>query len=203
MGMRDLSSYISRIYQNTKLPSSFERRKTLISEMQKLEDKTVHCFTCPGTCCTKSSNSMLITPIEALEILSSIKIENYSDEEIKNFKTRMNQTIQEFRLNVEIYTGKKNSQAFRKTYTCPFFNNGALGCALSRASKPYGCLGFNPKTSEDNGKSCASNTNLLTIREEDFLTFEDEANEIIKKEFALSWNKQNIPQALLDILKKL
>ena len=72
------------------------------------------------------------------------------------------------------------SQALRKLYTCPFFNNGALGCSISRAAKPYGCLGFNPKISEDNGKSCASMTDVLLKRDESFHFFEQNLNQKIK-----------------------
>lgn len=172
-------------------------------EMQELEGQTIHCFTCPGTCCTQVANSMLITPIEALEILAGLNIDNFTETELIDFKKRMNETITNFRLNVEIYTGKKNSSVFRKTYTCPFFNNGALGCSLSRSSKPYGCLGFNPKIEADNGKSCTSNKNLLEDREKSFSTTEDLANHKIRQDLNLHWIKQNIPQALLDVVEKL
>lgn len=171
--------------------------------MQELEGKTIHCFTCPGTCCTQAANSMLITPIEALEILAGLNIESFDEYALQSLKDRLNETIKSYRLNVEIYTGKKNVSEFRKTYTCPFFNNGALGCGLSRSSKPYGCLGFNPKTSEDNGKSCSSNTALLENRENEFIKTEDSANAQIRKDLGLYWTKQNIPQALLDVLEKI
>lgn len=201
--MNTLKTYIDEIYIETGLPKSSVRRQELVREMQELEGKTIHCFTCPGTCCTQAANSMLITPIEALEILSALNIEKFTDSELLDFKKRMSETVSGYRLNVEIYTGKKNASGFRKTYTCPFFNNGALGCSLSRGSKPYGCLGFNPKTAEDNGKSCASNVELLTDRENAFLATEEVANSKIRKDLNLHWIKQNIPQALLDVLEKI
>lgn len=201
--MKSLPTYIDSIYADHALPSSLQRRQDLVREMQELEGKTIHCFTCPGTCCTQAANSMLITPIEALEILQSLEIEKFTLNELSDFKKRMSDTISSYRLNVEIYTGKKNSQGMRKTYTCPFFNNGALGCSLSRGSKPYGCLGFNPKTSDDNGKSCSSNIPLLEERDHAFLLTEDQANAQIKKDLNLHWIKQNIPQALLDVLEKI
>jgi Fe-S-cluster containining protein len=200
--MTNVKNYIEEIYQEAGLFEGPARRQDLVREMQELEGKTIHCFTCPGTCCTQAANSMLITPIEALEILTSINIDKFTDSEILEFKKRMKDTVSQFRLDVEIYTGKKTSSAFRKTYTCPFFNNGALGCSLSRGSKPYGCLGFNPKTSEDNGKTCSSNVTLLEVRENTFFKSEDLANEKIRKDLSLSWIKQNIPQALLDVLEK-
>ncbi|MBC7429979.1 MAG: hypothetical protein H7336_15300 [Bacteriovorax sp.] len=201
--MNHLSSYLNSIYADNHLPSSLERRQELVREMQVLEGKTIHCFTCPGTCCTQAANSMLITPIEALEILAGLKIEKFNNEELQSLKDRLNETIKNYRLNVEIYTGKKNASGFRKTYTCPFFNNGALGCSLSRSSKPYGCLGFNPQISDDNGMSCSSNTSLLENREHIFSAAEETVNNQIRKDLNFHWMKQNIPQALLDVLEKI
>ena len=198
--MLSLKIYLSQIYEDKNVPASMQRRFALIEEMQRLEGKTIHCFTCPGTCCTSQANSMQITPIEALEILASLNADEWSLDERENFKKRMEQNISDYRLNVEIYTGKKNTSSLRKTYTCPFFNHGSLGCGLSRSAKPYGCLGFNPKNSEDNGKSCASNSDLLSERDEQFESSEELANQYIKDDLNLSWKKLSIPQALLDIL---
>lgn len=200
--MQLLKNYLTHIYESRNIPTSMPRRLDLINEMKNLEGKTIHCFSCPGTCCTSQANSMQITPIEALEILSSLNSDEWSEEERFNFIKRMEQNISDYRLNVEIYTGKKNTAALRKTYTCPFFNNGSLGCGLSRSAKPYGCLGFNPKASEDNGKSCASNSELLTTREETFKNSEDQTNQFIIDDLKLSWIKLSIPQALLDVLSK-
>lgn len=198
-----LKTYIENIYNTNNLLSSHDRRAALIHEMELLEGKTIHCFTCPGTCCTSQANSMQITPIEALEILQSLKYDQWTSKELESFKERMVNTVTNYRLNVEIYTGKKVSNALRKNYTCPFFNNGALGCSLSRSSKPYGCLGFNPKTSEDNGQNCSSNTELLLERDDLFLRTEQEANDQIRKDLKIYWTKQNIPQALLELLSAL
>lgn len=198
-----IKEYVENLYQATGLLSSFERRKGLVIEMQNLENQTIHCFTCPGTCCTSQANSMQITPIEALEILASLNIDTLSKEEINDLKKRMQDNIQSYRLNVEIYTGKKHSQDLRKTYTCPFFMNGSKGCGISRGSKPYGCLGFNPRVSDDNGKSCTSNISLLSERDDHFLEKENLANQKIRDELKIYWGKLTIPQALLDILNKL
>lgn len=201
--MPKLTATLTEIYESTGLESSYSRRATLISEMQALEGKTIHCFTCPGTCCTGQANSMQITPIEALEILQGLKLDDFTPDELIAFKNKMLETVKSYRLNVEIYTGKRNSQALRKTYTCPFFNNGSLGCGLSRSTKPYGCLGFNPKLQSDNGQSCSSNLELLEQRDDTFLNHEDVANTKIRTLLNLSWNKQNIPQALLDVIDRL
>lgn len=201
--MPKLQTFLSDLYDTYALSSSHDRRHTLILEMALLEGKTIHCFSCPGTCCTSQANSMQITPIEALEILQSLNFDQKTPDEVKAFKEHMTQNILAYRLNVEIYTGKKNSQALRKNYTCPFFNNGSLGCGLSRSSKPYGCLGFNPKTSDDNGQSCSSNIEILEGRDLTFLEREDIVNAQIRKELGIYWIKQNIPQALLDVINKL
>ena len=198
-----IKEYLENLYCATGLSSSYDRRKGLVLEMQTLEKESIHCFTCPGTCCTSQANSMQITPIEALEILQGLHLDSLSPPEIQELKKRLQDNIQNFRLNVEIYTGKKHSRDLRKTYTCPFFMNGSKGCGLSRGTKPYGCLGFNPKTNEDNGKSCASNTALLSEREALFIEKENLANVKIKKDLNIYWDKLSIPQALLDILNKL
>ena len=201
--MPQLKNYLNNLYEKKGLLSSHDRRIALIKEMQVLEGKTIHCFTCLGTCCTSQANSMQITPIEALEILQSLHVDQFSPTEMFIFKEKMNLTINAYRLNFETYTGKKNSSLLRKSYTCPFFNNGSLGCGLSRSSKPYGCLGFNPKKNDDNGKSCSSNIKVLEEREDSFHLSEDLINAQIKLELNLLWTKQNIPSALLDIINRI
>jgi Fe-S-cluster containining protein len=201
--MNSLKKYIEQIYVQHDLQSSAERRSELIKEMEQLEGKTIHCYTCPGTCCTAQANSMQITPIEALEILQGLKVDEWSPADKDKFTQHMMATVSLYRLDKEVYTGKKNSSSLRKNYTCPFFNNGSLGCGLSRSIKPYGCLGFNPKAAEDNGQSCASNTELLQSRDETFMSAEDNANSSIQNDLNLYWKKLNIPEALLEILKKL
>ena len=200
--MQSLKNYLTSIYESKNIPTSLPRRLDLINEMKNLEGKTIHCFTCPGTCCTSQANSMQITPIEALEILASLQSDEWTPMERLDFIKRMEQNISDYRLNVEIYTGKKNTSALRKTYTCPFFNHGSLGCGLSRAAKPYGCLGFNPKASDDNGKTCASNSELLSTREETFQDQEEQTNQFIREDLKITWKKLSIPQALLDIINK-
>lgn len=198
--MPTIKETIEQFYQAYNVASSKLRREDLILEMDKLEKSNVHCYSCPGTCCTYMANSMQITPLEAFEILAGLEIDQKSAEDKTRFKKQMNETITHYRLNVEVYTGKRNSQALRKNYTCPFFNNGSLGCGLSRGIKPYGCLGFNPKDSSDNGKSCASNIDLLQKREDDFLVKEDLLNSHLKTHFNLLWTKKSIPEALLEVL---
>lgn len=186
------------IYHQMGIPKPFDRRKKLIEEMQTLEEKSVHCFNCPGTCCTMQANSMHVTALEAFEIFMSLKNQgiNFND-----LLSRLEKTISDYRLDIEIYTGKKNSAALRKKYTCPFFNNGALGCSLSRSIKPYGCLAFNPTQVDDNGKSCASRLPLLVELEEKYGKKEASANVFLQKTLDLQWEKKSIPEALVDLIK--
>lgn len=198
----NLTDYINRFYIDNKVPTALERRLLLIKEMDQLEATNVHCFSCPGTCCTQSANSMQVSPIEALEVLASLKLEEKSPEEKESIFENLRQTIKEFRLDVELFIGKRSSE-FRRTYTCPFFKRESKGCGLSRAAKPYGCLGFNPKAPNDNGNTCTSNIPLLEKRETALEDIEKEANTIIKKKFQLYWDKKNLPQALIELDQKL
>lgn len=197
-----LTNYINRFYQDNKVPAALERRFLLIDEMNKLEASSVHCFSCAGTCCTQTANSMQVSPIEALEVLASLKLEEKSAEEKNQIFETLKQTIKEFRLDVELFIGKRSSE-FRRTYTCPFFKRESKGCGLSRAAKPYGCLGFNPKAPNDNGNTCTSNIPLLEKRENALADIEKTANAILKEKFQLYWDKKNLPQALIELDQKL
>jgi hypothetical protein len=165
--------------------------------MAKLEGRNIHCFNCSGTCCTFSANSMQITPLEAFEILFSLEL---TPESIFKLKEKLQETISQYRLNHDISTGKRNQSNIRRTYTCPFFSPGPKGCTLGRAHKPYGCLGFNPKNSDDNGSSCHSNIEILELRETTYTSSEDQVNSYLKKTYHLSWSKLDLPRALLEIL---
>ena len=186
-----------KLYQDFKTPLPLERRRLLVEEMAKLEGLNIHCFNCPGTCCTFSANSMQITPLEAFEILFSL---NLTRESALNLKTKMQESITHYRLDHDIATGKKMQSHLRRTYTCPFFSPGPKGCTLSRAHKPYGCLGFNPKISDDNGSHCHSGTQLLEERESTHESLEQEANLYLRETYSLNWTKIDLPRALYLIL---
>ena len=191
---------IKNLIESEDYIATSSRRDVLISSMSALEKSGIHCANCPGTCCTSKSNSMMITPLEALEILNSLMPKLLIPEEKEKLISALKNSISQFRLDKEIYTGKKNSQTLRRHYTCPFFNNGSLGCGLSRKSKPYGCLAFNPKIHDDNGKTCSSQTELLETRQAEFQNFEDQLNLKIKTELKINWEKQNIPMAVLEMI---
>ena len=176
-----------------------DRRAILIDEMFKLESEQKDCFSCSGMCCTYEFNSMLITPIECFELLNYLELEGRIDEDLF---TKLNDYINDFRLDREIYLG--NNREFRRYYTCPFFRDQNKGCSISRSAKPYGCLGFNPKERIVNSKGkCGSNQALLEKRHHDFCASEKEANDYLSKILGLYWEKKPIPVALREFLIKL
>ena len=200
LSMKRFSELQELLYQDLKTQLPVERRLLLISEMKGLKDKKIHCFNCPGTCCTFSANSMQITPLEAFEILISLQL---TSEAIPELKTKLLKNVQDYRLDHEIFLGKKNNSHLRKTYTCPFFAAGTLGCTIKKELKPYGCLGFNPRIEDDNGDQCHSNKDLLLERERKAQMSEEMANALLKEKLNLNWTKLEIPKAVLQLLDKL
>lgn len=188
------------LYQKLAIRSGRERRQILLNEMAILANQKIHCFNCSGTCCTYSANSMQITPIEAFEIILSLEV---TQENLAELKAKLQKNIQDFRLDHEIFLGKKNNSLLRKSYTCPFFVVGSKGCTIKKDLKPYGCLGFNPRMENDNGSQCLSNTGHLEIREKSEIKNEDQANFYLKKELQLDWVKLEIPKAVLALIEKI
>lgn len=187
----------NKLYGELQVQAAAVRRRELIDEMAQLSGLEIHCFNCTGTCCTYSANSMRITPIEAFEILISLEV---TRENASNLREKLKKNIKDYRLDHEIFTGKKHSATYRKTYTCPFFVAGPKGCTIKKELKPYGCLGFNPRTESDNGSQCISNVQLLEVRENAKKLSEDLANSFLVKELSLGWEKQEIPKAILCLL---
>lgn len=195
-----LNNLKNSLYKDKLLPSGQERRQQLIDEMISLNNQKIHCFNCSGTCCSFSANSMQITPLEAFEIILSL---NITHENLEPIKEKLSQNIKDFRLDREIFLGKKTNSLLRKTYTCPFFVAGPKGCTIKKDLKPYGCLGFNPRIENDNGGQCHSNISLLEMREECQNSSEIAANLYLKEELQLDWVKQEIPKAVLSLLEKI
>lgn len=195
-----IESLKHNLYNELKATLPRERRALMIDEMTKLSDQKIHCFNCTGTCCTMSANSMQITPFETFEMILSLDV---NENNVEKIKESMKENIRHYRLDHEISTGKKAHSHLRKTYTCPFFVPGPKGCTIKKELKPYGCLGFNPKLENDNGSSCHSDQSLLEKREDLHSSSETAANEYLKKEFQIEWNKLEIPKAVLFLLNKL
>ena len=188
------------LYNSLSIPSGKERRHILANEMDTLNNQKIHCYNCAGTCCTFSANSMQITPLEAFEIILSLEV---TAENLPELKNKLHKNILDYRLDHEIFLGKKINSLLRKTYTCPFFVAGSKGCTIKKDLKPYGCLGFNPRIENDNGDQCHSNIALLETRETNEIINEDNANAFLKRELQLEWNKLEIPNAVLFILDRI
>ncbi len=173
------------------------RRETLIERMNKLESEGKGCIGCAGNCCTFEANSMMVTPLETLELIDYLQKSHLFTATLKE---KIQDAVDKYRL--DHYPGNGKRSYLRKTYTCPFFNHTELGCPLPREVKPYGCLAFNShhevsKASEH----CYSEKDLLLKREE---LHRDEAvrNAELKEKYSISWDKSPIPTALIDLWDK-
>ncbi len=171
------------------LMSDTNRRQTLIEKMNTAEAQGISCMGCKGTCCTYEANSIMVTPLEALELVHYLREHGWMNEELR---TECEETVRNYRLDHAPGNGKRSF--LRKTYTCPFFGFKELGCPLPREVKPYGCLAFNTHHKElKAGEHCYSDKELL-----EKLVF-DKKNEELKKKYSLSWDKSPLPNALLDL----
>lgn len=188
------------LHEDLNLPEPKIRRKKLCDKMEELSEKKIHCYNCNGTCCTMSANSMQITPLEAFEMILSLEV---TYENVGELKNKLKKNIQDYRLDHEIFLGKKSQTFLRKTYTCPFFSSGPKGCTIKKDLKPYGCLGFNPRIESDNGSQCYSDFTLLQEREDDEFLKEKKSNEYLKKQLGIKWDKSEIPKAILNLLDQL
>ena len=165
--------------------------------MDELEAQGLDCQGCSGTCCTFEANSMMVTPLEAIELLSYLRQSNLADEELKN---KCLETVRKFRLDQMLSTGR--GSLLRRTYTCPFFGHRELGCPLPKEVKPFGCLAFNSHHAEEKaGGHCYSETNVLVHRES-LHPEEPEQNKKYQSALGLQWEKAPIPVALLDLWDK-
>ncbi len=191
-----MEKYLKEIYLRHKLDTPELRREELNNYMRELNDQGMDCSACSGLCCTYAHNSMLVTPLEAIELYLYLKRKGRIDESLVS---RLKLNISEFRLDKEIFIGK--GREFRRNYTCPFFNEGGLGCSVSPKHKPYGCLGFNSKEKGVNvaGK-CGVYDEAHHAREQKYEIVEKLVNEEIAEHFSLLWSKKNIPAALLEII---
>jgi Fe-S-cluster containining protein len=188
------------LYQKLDVRSPLDRRNLLIEEMTGLTNNKIHCFNCTGTCCTFSANSMQVTPLEAFEIIQSLKV---TQNNLALIKSLLKQNIADYRLDHEIFLSKKRNSLLRKTYTCPFFIKGSKGCTIKKDLKPYGCLGFNPRIEDDNGSQCLSNRMKLEVRENSERQSEEKANQYLKQKLQLDFEKREIPKAVLELLEKI
>lgn len=170
------------------------RREILIERMAELEGQGMGCIGCPGTCCTYEANSMMVTPLEAFELMTYLKEKALNTEDLKN---KILDTIKKYRL--EHPSGNGRRSYLRKTYTCPFFNHQELGCPLPRDIKPYGCLAFDSHHVElKASEHCYSEKDILEKRD-GLHPEEKELNDSLKKKFNLYWEKTPLPNALIEL----
>ena len=173
------------------------RREAILVKMKKLNSDGFNCYSCVGHCCNSYHNSMMITPLEALDIYFYLEENNRINNELIN---QLNECIKNYRLDVDVYLGRKGN--FRRYYTCPFYAKGTLGCSLSKKYKPYGCLAFNPtKKNVSTEGHCRSDRAVLL--EADELISKENLNEKLSLELNISWDKKSIPCALLWMIEKL
>lgn len=174
------------------------RRELLIKKMEDLEAREMGCRGCQGTCCTFEANSMMLTPLEALELITYLKENQLLVEELK---IKLLKNISDYRLEPKYLNGRRSY--LRKTYTCPFFGFIELGCPLPREIKPYGCLAFDSHhPTLKAGEHCFSEKDVLIEREK-LHPEEVEMNHRIREEFKLDWEKSPIPLALLALWDKI
>lgn len=174
-----------------------ERRHLLIKTMEEREASGISCKSCAGTCCTYEANSMMVTPLEAIDLMTYLKEAQKLTPELKS---EMADVVRVYRLDRELSTGRGST--LRRTYTCPFFTKSEFGCPLPRAVKPYGCLAFNSHhESLKTAEHCYSDIKILEERELAFKV-EEEENQRIRKDLGLSWEKLPMPVALLEIWDK-
>ena len=165
--------------------------------MNSLEAKGMGCIGCSGTCCTFEANSMMLTPLEAVELMTYLKENSLLT---KDLKIKLEQNVATYRLEPK-YSGARRSY-LRKTYTCPFFGHMELGCPLPREIKPYGCLAFDSHHAElKASEHCYSEKELLEKRQE-LHPEEKELNEKAVAQYGILWEKSPIPNALLDLWDK-
>lgn len=160
--------------------------------MDEAEAQGLSCMGCKGTCCTYEANSMMVTPLEAVELMQYLCAHALADDVLK---TKLEETVRTYRLDHAPGNGKRSY--LRKTYTCTFFGFKELGCPLPREVKPYGCLAFNTHHKElKASEHCYSDKELLQKIDDEKLNAEVKAwNKIL-------WDKSPLPTALLDLWDK-
>ena len=180
---------------HSQIPSPKIRREYLIKAMDSLSSKQINCYSCTGLCCTFESNSMQVTPQEALDVLFLLDQQQRINQDLIIL---LKNNIQKYRLDKEISTGKNST--FRRYYTCPFYQEGEKGCTLTREDKPYGCLGYNATVEQAKIQSdCGSDLALLKMQDD--ANADDNLALKLQEELKLSWTKLPLPVALLDLIE--
>lgn len=167
-----------------------ERRAIVRAHMQSLIDAGKHCGACSGPCCTFRHNTMQITPLEALDIVRHLRA---TDRHTDAMRERLRASVKRYNLDAVSGDGRRT---LRKSYTCPFFTPGPMGCSIDPDHKPPGCLAFNPvRRGVTDGGDCRSDLAVLERRSAAAADFEDAANTAL----GFDWIKAPIPVAVLAL----
>lgn len=174
-------------------------RDKIINLMSELEDQGIDCANCTSSeCCTFVKNSMMITPLETVELIQYLSKEGRLTTYLFD---KLRENIKGYRLDIPIPSDGKRNFA-RRTYTCPFLNTGAKACTISRKAKPYGCLGFNSTTKGAiDSTHCRSNQKVLEEVADEFRDYLKNQNELVSKSLDLNYDKLPIPVAILNVLE--
>ena len=68
-----LEQLLPKIFNSINETNNHQRRTSLVKEMERLEINQLSCSACIGNCCTFTSNSMRVSPLEAIDILAFSK----------------------------------------------------------------------------------------------------------------------------------
>lgn len=159
-----------------------------MEENQAAGRTCIHCLT--GRCCTFQANSMQITPLEAWDMMVYLRRKGRWT---TGLQKRLEECVIRYRLDQEV-PGDGQRPLMRRTYTCPFFVSGALGCSISRERKPVGCLAFNPRRPGiTDGQDCGHDAN-----NEHMDTGWERRNQRLRKKWNITWEKLPIPLAILE-----
>lgn len=174
-------------------------RDKIINLMSDLEEQGINCASCTRSeCCTFVKNSMMITPLETVELIQFLSKEGRLNTSLFQ---QLRENIKGYRLDIPIPSDGKRNFA-RRTYTCPFLNKGAKACTISRKVKPYGCLGFNSTTQGAiDSTNCRSNQKVLEEVADEFRDFLTKQNDLVSKLLDLNFDKLPIPVAILNVLE--
>jgi len=169
---------------------SARRRTALLDAISsKFQDG---CAGCRGECCTFTSNSMQLSPLEAYEIIDYLFQKNKLDKTVIN-------SLLECRNHFHLESRHpQRGHYLRKSFTCPFYTHQEYGCALPFEIKPYGCLAFNKMN-----HLCQSDTELLVETEKINSEYDAKLNQHLTTTLNLDWKKAPLPIALIDLIKKL
>ena len=162
--------------------------------MSNLDKRKLTCAKCVGNCCTFTSNSMRVTPLEAVEMILYLEESNLIDHHLVE---KLESNIREFRLDKETLFGIK------KNYTCPFYLGSCQGCSISRGSNLMAVsLLMQLKKMFLRGKIVNQTKPFWRRDTTPSWLYEKVLIFTIKNTLNLSWEKESIPIALLDIIKK-